>query len=1317
MEGIDDRAKRWLEKSAEEAKELKKLRIFKQPSTKPPRHDGAKELAESRQKKGDPSIFDTNDNISNVVERRKQGVPSSVFGQDTIIMEPIPVHELAQKRHSLSQDLDFYYNLLKPATLKNKKTNEMTFQTTPPRSPRLTESPRRRDQYGRKASSGLSVAERRKKYQSRKGITGNAEGQARDLLDAIGEIDDLMSFYKENKYDSDEVQRRLQGQVELMKQHVQKTLSQNKVQIQLVEGQLKRRTEAMDRQREKYLNELTLLREELFRKKADPDYVPQDYHLHDFSEPIKMEEKKEEDSQAAAPRLQSAEEIELYETLRSQTNAITEQLEKLKQLEAKRLKEIDILKKKQLDMETAKNEELAKRDVKIVEVEKSPMEDDGTSSTIGSEMRLRELEEAINASNPMLQLTSEQSSEEIAALQNRIGMFQKNFKGLFKKMKAAKERIAFYKSQSTLNHLNEKVPAPTGKVALVFTDIQGSTRLWELDMSAMQEGIHIHNEIIREELETYLGYEVKTEGDAFMCAFSNASAAVNFALSVQLKLHAYAWSNDLLKCDPCRQERDENGELVFNGIRVRMGIHYGEPIDQLDPVTKRTDYFGPVVNRAARVEGCAQGGQIAISNAVWEEIQSIRDALMTPVTVEELGEVTLKGMDEPEFVRHLYPESLDSREFEDVNEEEVEQESGIESLQTQLLHLEEQHQMMENERLILQNKIRHHQEYRELRSNLEEKDKFIKKLQDKLMHVKMMQHTVTHSKDLSETDRQEMQVELTQKDEALSAEVSTAMENYEKLSMEYAKMKANYDSVVHSFNERLTEEMNAFKSEIMEMNDTVSNKDKQRLFDKKIWEMEKTEMQRQLEDSQSLQVARQQRIQELEAKVQQLQLENKPHSLHHVNATFSSALKEREKQILMLQQELTKLRNQPPPLIKHKEEPIVLEKETKDLQQAIDDQLEWQNKVSWDNLVLDAGDVKRLQSQHNVVQTRRHAINEKPLKNATTQTMATQTTQQHLSSRRVAPREPFVRTSSSTSLSTDIPFSNADFRQSPPAGAQPKTSVSSRINVSIRSQSAQQVSRRIQKNLSSRLPNRPMSQQADRRRLTSSYHPHAFDKPLLRQESASTSKTHRPSSTSSSIHSSLYDHRHDDDDEDSKSVPRPISQSSVRRLTKKKSPRPRPATQQHYRRSIKKPSPVRRPVTSLSRLLQKSNMKKKKVVLPPTSSKTTLLRNNPKQAKKVKKLKHYLSTKQPAHFIPPDERHSLMSTLQSRRHRTFSHVLPSSDDVVDDDDDAFVLDPNASVVLPSAPSFSPMFDEIAQIRRLLGNKHRRLTSLRERFDA
>ena len=175
--------------------------------------------------------------------------------------------------------------------------------------------------------------------------------------------------------------------------------------------------------------------------------------------------------------------------------------------------------------------------------------------------------------------------------------------------------------------------APSGQVTLVFTDLQGSTELWERLGDRFQPVLARHHAILRERIEARCGYEVKTEGDAFMVAFARASDAVAFAMEVQEALAAEAW--------PC-----ETGEL-----RVRAGVHAGEPLCIPDSATGRPDYYGPAVNRAARIAAAAHGGQVLVSSATWELAAGGRGDLKAT----DLGEHRLKGLERAERLWQVLP--------------------------------------------------------------------------------------------------------------------------------------------------------------------------------------------------------------------------------------------------------------------------------------------------------------------------------------------------------------------------------------------------------------------------------------------------------------------------------------------------------------------------------------------------------------------------------------------------------------------------------------------------------------------------------------
>ena len=256
------------------------------------------------------------------------------------------------------------------------------------------------------------------------------------------------------------------------------------------------------------------------------------------------------------------------------------------------------------------------------------------------------------------------------------------------------KRLRNVVGDSKLARLDQEVEAPTGEVGLVFTDIKSSTLLWETNPTAMRSAIKMHNELMRRQLRIIGGYEVKTEGDAFMVAFPAVTSALLWCFTVQRELLTIAWPQEILDTVTGQEVMDDEGQIIYRGVSVRMGIHWGCPVCETDPVTKRMDYFGPMVNRAARISGEADGGQITVSTDFMIEFQrlldthmesdhnpslgsedgiseeplsqSVRRELRLIITqgydVQDLGERRLKGLENPEHIYSIYPFTLAGRQ-------------------------------------------------------------------------------------------------------------------------------------------------------------------------------------------------------------------------------------------------------------------------------------------------------------------------------------------------------------------------------------------------------------------------------------------------------------------------------------------------------------------------------------------------------------------------------------------------------------------------------------------------------------------------------
>jgi predicted ATPase/class 3 adenylate cyclase len=202
---------------------------------------------------------------------------------------------------------------------------------------------------------------------------------------------------------------------------------------------------------------------------------------------------------------------------------------------------------------------------------------------------------------------------------------------------------------------------PTGTLALVFTDIEGSTRLWERCGNAMREALRLHDALMRRLLARTSGYEVKTAGDSFMVAFSSVHEAVRWCLDVQEALPHEPWPEELLTHSAAAVEGGSRG-LLHRGLRVRMGVHVGEPEHRVDPHTGRVDYIGRMVNATARVADAGHGGQVLVSGPAWAQVEGTLEALGRPA-VRHLGEFRLKGLENPMPLVEVLPASLAARHF------------------------------------------------------------------------------------------------------------------------------------------------------------------------------------------------------------------------------------------------------------------------------------------------------------------------------------------------------------------------------------------------------------------------------------------------------------------------------------------------------------------------------------------------------------------------------------------------------------------------------------------------------------------------------
>src|ERR687886_1421908 len=132
---------------------------------------------------------------------------------------------------------------------------------------------------------------------------------------------------------------------------------------------------------------------------------------------------------------------------------------------------------------------------------------------------------------------------------------------------------------------------PTGTITFLFTDIEGSTTRWEHQPTAMQYALARHDALLPQAIERHGGHVFKTVGDAFYAAFATPAAALEAALTAQHALAREPWPT------------------AVDTLRVRMALHTGVAEE------RDGDYFGPPLNRVARLLAAGPGGHIPLPPA------------------------------------------------------------------------------------------------------------------------------------------------------------------------------------------------------------------------------------------------------------------------------------------------------------------------------------------------------------------------------------------------------------------------------------------------------------------------------------------------------------------------------------------------------------------------------------------------------------------------------------------------------------------------------------------------------------------------------
>ena len=181
---------------------------------------------------------------------------------------------------------------------------------------------------------------------------------------------------------------------------------------------------------------------------------------------------------------------------------------------------------------------------------------------------------------------------------------------------------------------------PSGTVTFLFTDIEGSTKLWEQHPEAMKSALANHDSILKEAVESNHGHIIKTTGDGVLAVLTTTMDGINTAVAIQREIQT--------------SEFFKNSEVL---LRVRMGLHTAEA------ELREGDYYGQSLNRAARIMSVGHGGQVLLSETT---AQVAREHLPAGTTLLDLGEHYLKGLVRPEKICQLVAPDL-QKDFPPLN--------------------------------------------------------------------------------------------------------------------------------------------------------------------------------------------------------------------------------------------------------------------------------------------------------------------------------------------------------------------------------------------------------------------------------------------------------------------------------------------------------------------------------------------------------------------------------------------------------------------------------------------------------------------------
>jgi len=204
------------------------------------------------------------------------------------------------------------------------------------------------------------------------------------------------------------------------------------------------------------------------------------------------------------------------------------------------------------------------------------------------------------------------------------------------------------------------VAPPSGQMVVVITDVQDSATLAAANPDVTKAALEVEEEILRNNLARFNGYETTAEADSMSAVFTSALDAVGFCLTAQQDLMVAEWPEELFD----HPSACKDGKL-FCGLRVRMVIHSGNGVKFMDSKVNRIGYKGPVVEETAEILKAVEGGGLVlISSPTFQDLLAKHSAKLFDVPAfipQDMGEYLLPKVPDPVGLLQIMPTELAKR--------------------------------------------------------------------------------------------------------------------------------------------------------------------------------------------------------------------------------------------------------------------------------------------------------------------------------------------------------------------------------------------------------------------------------------------------------------------------------------------------------------------------------------------------------------------------------------------------------------------------------------------------------------------------------